>query len=64
MLLLLDINEEQVCLMYQSTKGNDYKSISDWSILIARLLSPITIRETKVLLMLTEAEKKSKEHLG
>jgi hypothetical protein len=44
-MLLLDINKEQVCLMYWSTKVYDYKSISDWSILIAKLLSPLVIRD-------------------
>jgi hypothetical protein len=44
-MLLLDINKEQVCLMYQSTEVYNYKWISDWSILIAKLLSPLVIRD-------------------
>jgi hypothetical protein len=46
-MILLDIDkEQQVCLMYQSTRVYDYNTTIDWFILlIARLLSTITFRD-------------------
>jgi hypothetical protein len=45
-MILVDINKEQVCLMYWSTRVYDYNTTIDWFILIARgLLSTITFRD-------------------
>jgi hypothetical protein len=38
-MILLDIDKEQVCLMYRSTRVYDYNTTIDWFILIARFLS-------------------------
>jgi hypothetical protein len=48
-MILVDIDKEQVCLMYQSTKVYDYNTtMIDWLILIAsRLLSTITLFRDK-----------------
>jgi hypothetical protein len=62
-MILLDIDKEQVWLMYRSTRVYDYDTTIDWFILIARLPSPITLRD-KSSGMSTEAGKKSKEHFG
>jgi hypothetical protein len=46
-MILLDIDKEQVCLIYRSTRVYDYNTTIDWFILIAarRLLSTITFRD-------------------
>jgi hypothetical protein len=45
-ILLVDIDKEQVCLMYWSTRVYDYDTTTiDWFFLIARLLSTITFRD-------------------
>jgi hypothetical protein len=44
-MILVDIDKEQVCLMYRSTRVYDYNTTIDWFILIARLLSTITFRD-------------------
>jgi hypothetical protein len=45
-MILLDIDkEQQVCLMYRSTRVYDYNTTIDWFILLARLLSMITNRD-------------------
>jgi hypothetical protein len=45
-MILLDIDkEQQVCLMYRSTRVYDYNTTIDWFILLARLLSTITFRD-------------------
>jgi hypothetical protein len=44
-MILVDIDKEQVCLMYPSTRVYDYNTTIDWFILIARLLSTITFRD-------------------
>jgi hypothetical protein len=44
-MILLDIDKEQVCLMYRSTRVYDYNTTIDWFILIARLLSTITFSD-------------------
>jgi hypothetical protein len=44
-MILIDIDKEQVCLMYQSTRVYDYNTTIDWFILIARPLNTITFRD-------------------
>jgi hypothetical protein len=44
-MILLDIGEEQVCLMCLSTRVYDYNTTIAWFILVARLLSMITFRD-------------------
>jgi hypothetical protein len=45
-MILLDIDkEQQVCLMYRSTRVYDYNTTIDWFILLARLLYTITFRD-------------------
>jgi hypothetical protein len=44
-MILVDIDKEQVCLMYRSTRVYDYNTTVDWFILIARLLSTTTFRD-------------------
>jgi hypothetical protein len=45
-MILVDIDKEQVCLMYRRTRVYDYNTAIDWFILIARLLlSTITFRD-------------------
>jgi hypothetical protein len=45
-MILLDIDkQQQVCLMYWSTRAYDYNTTIDWFILIARLPSTITFRD-------------------
>jgi hypothetical protein len=44
-MILLDIDKEQVCLMYRRTRVSDYNTAIDWFILIARLMSTITFRD-------------------
>jgi hypothetical protein len=45
-MILLDIDkEQQVCLMYQSTRVYNYNTTIVWFILVARLLPTITFRD-------------------
>jgi hypothetical protein len=46
-MILLDIDKEQVCLMYRRTRVYDYNIAIDWFILIARLLSTTTFRDKR-----------------
>jgi hypothetical protein len=46
-MILVHIDKEQVCLMHRSTRVYNYNTTIDWFILIARLLSTITLFRDK-----------------